>query len=116
MNDNIYCSYCPSYCCYKLPDSTLYITAEDINRIARHFRIADGEVRKKYMKGKNTFKTRTDGSCTFLTNLVLSKRCSIHTARPKQCQSFPSEELCPYLIREDLLEEIHPKIIKSLGK
>jgi Fe-S-cluster containining protein len=116
VNNKIYCAFCPSYCCYKLVGSTLYLTAEDINRIARHFQIKDGEVRMRYMEGKNTFKTRTDGSCIFLINGVLNKRCSIHTARPRQCQNFPYKESCPYLIREDLLQEIHPKIEKSLSK
>ena len=116
MKNTIYCSFCPSYCCYKLVDSTLYITAEDINRIARHFQIKDGEVRKRYLKSKNTFKTRADGSCIFLINGVLNKRCSVHTARPRQCQAFPYEEPCPYLISEDLLQEIHPKIENSLNK
>ena len=111
---NIYCNFCPGYRCYKLPGSTLYITAEDINRIARHFKIEDGEVRKKYLADKNTFKTRKDGSCIFLTNGLLCKRCSIHLARPRQCSDFPYNEPCPYLYRQDLLEQIQPKFEKSL--
>lgn len=114
IDHSIYCNYCPGYCCYKLPGSTLYITAEDINRIARHFQIRDGEVRKRYIEGKNTFKTRNDGSCIFLSNGPFCKRCSIHTARPRQCSDFPYNEPCPYLYRQDLLEAIHPKFEQSL--
>lgn len=109
-----YCGFCPAYCCYKLPGSTLYIDAEDINRIARYFRLTDGEVRKRYIQDKNTFRTRPDGSCIFLTNGVFCKRCSIHTARPRQCMDFPYNSPCPYLHRDDLLEEIHPRVIDSL--
>jgi uncharacterized protein len=114
LDHSVYCNFCPGYCCYKLPGSTLYITAEDINRIARHFSIEDGEVRKKYLEGKNTFKTRNDGSCIFLTNGRLCKRCSIHLARPRQCSAFPYDEACPYLYRQDLLEKIQPRFEQSL--
>ena len=39
----LYCNYCPGYCCYRLQGATLYLDATDINRIARHFGITDGE-------------------------------------------------------------------------
>jgi hypothetical protein len=111
----VFCNFCPGYCCYHLKGSTLFITAEDINRIARYFTITDGEVRKRFLKGKNTFKTREDGSCLFLSNERISKRCTIHTARPAQCKEFPYDKPCPYLEREDLLETIEPLIAKALG-
>jgi uncharacterized protein len=111
----VFCNFCPAYCCYRLKGSTLYITSEDINRIARYFKIADGEVRRRFLEGKNTFKTREDGSCLFLSNRRISKRCTIHTARPKQCRDFPFDKPCPYLEREDLLETIEPLIVKGLG-
>lgn len=111
-----YCNYCPGFCCYKLPGSTLYITANDINRMARFFNISDGEVRKRYIDGKNTFKTRNDGSCIFLQDGKLRKRCGIHQARPQQCRDFPYNSSCPYLEREDLLQSIYPKVASSLKK
>lgn len=113
--NKIFCNYCPGFCCYRLEGSTLYLDATDINRIARHFNISDGEVRKGYIEGKNTFKVRTDGSCIFLDNNKMHGRCSIHTARPRQCREFPYNEPCPYLEREDLLEKIQPKVQQSLS-
>ncbi|MDK9705777.1 MAG: YkgJ family cysteine cluster protein [Desulforhopalus sp.] len=110
-----FCNFCPGFCCYRLPGSTLYVTATDINRIARHFQISDGEVRKRYIEGRNTFQVRNDGSCIFLASGKLSKRCTIHEARPEQCRAFPYDTPCPYLKREDLLEKIYPKVEKSLG-
>jgi len=92
----------------------LYLTAIDINRLARHFRISDGEVRKRFMEGKNTFKVKRDGSCIFLRDDKLSKRCGIHPVRPQQCRDFPYGPSCPYLEREDLLAKIIPRIEKSL--
>ena len=113
-HDRVYCNFCPGYCCYRLDGSTLYLDNLDINRIARHFAISDGEVRKRYLEGRNTFKTRDDGSCIFLANGRMCSRCSIHTARPRQCREFPYQDPCPYLEREDLLTVIHPLVEASL--
>ena len=112
-DNKIYCNYCPGYCCYKLEGSVLFITAEDINRMARYFNISDGQVRKRFLQNKYTFKTREDGSCIFLTNGKLNKRCSIHTARPQQCMDFPHDKTCPYLHNEYLLRQIVPKFESS---
>ncbi len=86
------------------------IVAVDINRIARHFNIADGEVRKRFLDGKYTFKTREDGSCIFLHGDRRCKRCLIHEARPKQCRDFPYDKPCPYLESEQFLEIIQKRI------
>lgn len=110
-----FCNFCPGYCCYRLKGASLYIMAVDINRIARHFDIADGEVRRRFIEGKNTFKTRKDGSCIFLANDRMCKRCTIHEARPKQCRDFPYDKACPYLDDESLLAEIQPRIENSLS-
>lgn len=112
--NKVYCNFCPSYCCYRLTGSYLFVTAEDINRIARLLNITDGEARKRYIEGKNTFHVRTDGACIFLTDGRLDKRCSIHEARPRQCRDFPYDQPCPYLENEALLEGIQLKILASM--
>jgi len=112
--NRMYCNYCPGYCCYRLEGAVLLIDAIDINRIARHFNITDGEVRKNYIVEKNTFKTRPDGSCIFLSNEKMCGRCTIHAARPHQCREFPYNDPCPYLEREDLLSKIQPRVEESL--
>ncbi|MEA2116737.1 MAG: YkgJ family cysteine cluster protein [Thermodesulfobacteriota bacterium] len=109
-----FCNFCPGYCCYRLKGASLYIMAEDINRIARHLQITDGEVRKRYLENRYTFKTREDGSCIFLANGRTCKRCSIHEARPKQCRDFPYDKPCPYLESGELLSTIQHKIENSL--
>ena len=111
----VFCDYCPGFCCYRLPGSILFVTATDINRIGRHFGISDGEVRRKYIEGRNTFKVKADGSCIFLLDGKLNKRCAIHMASPQQCQDFPYDEPCPYLHSKDLLEVISPKVEESYG-
>lgn len=109
-----FCNYCSGFCCYRLPGSILLITAIDINRIARHFHLSDGEVRRRFIEKRNTFKVKDDGSCIFLLDGKLNKRCLLHSARPQQCRDFPYDGCCPYLEREDLLAIIYPKIKKSL--
>lgn len=113
--NKVFCNYCPAFCCYRLEGSILLLTATDINRLARHLQLSDGEVRKRYIENRNTFKVREDGSCVFLSNGKLSKRCSVHEARPQQCRDFPFDDPCPYLLREDLLAEIYPRVEKSMG-
>ena len=109
-----YCNYCPGYCCYRLEGSVLLIDAEDINRLARHFLISDGEVRKRFMENKNTFKVNEDGSCILQSSDRMIKRCTVHTARPRQCRMFPYDDACPYLEREDLMAAIQPRVEESL--
>lgn len=110
-----FCNFCPGYCCYRLPGASLLLTAEDINRIARHFAISDGEVRSRYLENKNTFRTRDDGSCLFLAAGKMCKRCSIHEARPRQCREFPYDGPCPYLENSGLLEMIQPRVERALS-
>jgi len=110
-----YCNYCPGYCCYRLPGATLFVKNEDIDRIARHFDISDGEVRKRFLENINTFKTREDGSCILLANDRMCKRCTIHEARPKQCSEFPYDKPCPYLENPGLMDIIQPRIEQSLA-
>lgn len=110
-----FCNFCPGYCCYRLEGATLYLDNLDINRLARHFHLSDGEVRRKYIEGKNTFKVRDDGSCIFLSNDKMCGRCSVHEARPRQCREFPYDNPCPYLENADLLAAIQPRVQKSLS-
>lgn len=109
-----FCNFCPGYCCYRLQGASLYVMAEDINRIALHLQITDGEVRKRYLENRYTFKIREDGSCIFLANGRICKRCLIHEARPKQCRDFPYDKPCPYLESGELLNTIQPRIDNSL--
>jgi len=109
-----FCNFCPGYCCYRLPGASLYIMAVDINRIARHLDLTDGQVRQQYLQNKYTFKTRQDGSCIFLNNNSICKRCLIHEARPKQCRDFPYKDSCPYLESNEFLTILQDRIESSV--
>ena len=113
--NRVFCSFCPGYCCYRLDGASLYIMADDINRIGRHLGMSDGEVRREFLEGKYTFKTRDDGSCVFLSSDRLCKRCTIHSARPRQCRDFPYDKPCPYLENPIYLEIIQSRIEKAIG-
>lgn len=109
-----YCNYCPGYCCYRLAGSVLLIDANDINRIARHFSISDGEVRNRFIENRHTLKVKDDGSCIFQARDRMVKRCTIHPYRPTQCKMFPYNSCCPYLERDDLLAIIQPRLEATL--
>ena len=109
-----YCNFCPGYCCYRLEGSVLLIDSDDINRLARYFSISDGEVRRRYMENRYTFRVKNDGSCIFQASDRMIRRCTVHPARPLQCLRFPYGNPCPYLERDDLLAEIHPRIETAL--
>jgi Fe-S-cluster containining protein len=132
-----YCNYCPGYCCYRLKGSVLLINSDDINRLARHYSISDGEARKRFMENRSTLKVKDDGSCIFQAHKrfmenrstlkvkddgscifqaqdKMIKRCTVHHARPQQCRLFPYNEPCPYLVRDDLLAKIQPRLEESL--
>jgi Fe-S-cluster containining protein len=94
----------------------LLITAADINRLARYFQVTDGEIRKRYMENKHTFKVKDDGSCIFQAADRMVRRCTVHEARPAQCRNFPYNRPCPYLEREDLLAAIQPHVEGGLKK
>ncbi|MEW6220494.1 MAG: YkgJ family cysteine cluster protein [Thermodesulfobacteriota bacterium] len=110
----LYCHHCPGYCCYRLPGSRLLIDAADINRLARHFGIRDGEARRRFLEGRSTFRVQPDGACIFLAPDRLCQRCTVHEARPSQCRRFPYGRPCPYLERADLLVAIAPRVEASL--
>ena len=109
-----YCDFCPGYCCYRTDGSFLLIDNDDISRLARHFLIREGEVRRRYMENRYTFKVKQNGSCIFQSPYKMVRRCTIHSVRPGQCRRFPASNSCPYLERQDLLSEIQPKIEKEL--
>ena len=109
-----FCNYCPGYCCYRIEGAVLRITAQDVRRLARHFGLSEHEFHQRYMESRHSFKVKEDGSCIFQAPDRLSRRCTIHRVRPRQCREFPFGRPCPYLERKDLLEALQGRIEDGL--
>ncbi len=66
----------------------VYLTEDDITRLARHLEISASEFERRYVyRTKNLRRLRVPryAQCTFLK----ADGCSVHTAKPLQCSTFP---------------------------
>jgi Fe-S-cluster containining protein len=66
----------------------VYVTREDIARLAEHLGITRAEFRRLYLCGAAPllrFRKQRHKACPFL----LADGCSVHTVKPLQCSSFP---------------------------
>lgn len=65
----------------------MYITDEDVERIAQHLHVPSDEVARKYTKRLVHGRTLrfVHKVCPFYT----SKGCSIHRVKPEQCRTWP---------------------------
>jgi Fe-S-cluster containining protein len=75
-------------CCTGSP-GYVYLSLQDLERLAAHFKIAQEEFTKKYTRLVDDQYALLDrpGSddCLFLQN----NQCTIYEARPTQCRTFP---------------------------
>jgi len=66
----------------------VYLTREDIARLAVHLKITGAEFKRRYLCGTPPllrFRKPRHKQCPFL----LSDGCSVHAIKPLQCSSFP---------------------------
>jgi hypothetical protein len=66
----------------------VYLTPEDIARLAEHLGISRAEFRRRYLCGSPgllRFRKLRHKQCPFL----LADGCSVHEVKPLQCSSFP---------------------------
>jgi hypothetical protein len=66
----------------------VYVTREDIARLAGHLKITQAEFKRRYLCGTAPllrFRKQRQKQCPFL----LSNGCSVHEVKPLQCKSFP---------------------------
>ena len=99
------CSKCPAYCCSIY--ERIQVTRRDINRLAKHFRIAYETALVRYTRTHNStervLRRKADPvlgqSCTFLN--PVTRQCKIYNARPAVCREFPITDRCAHF---DLLE------------
>jgi uncharacterized protein len=66
----------------------VYVTGDDIARLATHLGITRTEFRRRYLCGTAPllrFRKQRHKECPFL----LADGCSVHAVKPLQCSSFP---------------------------
>jgi hypothetical protein len=66
----------------------IYVTREDIGRLADHLKITRTEFTRRYLCGTAPllrFRKQRNKQCPFL----LPNGCSVHSIKPLQCSSFP---------------------------
>ena len=66
----------------------VYVTPEDITRLAAHTGLSRAEFQRKYLCGTAPllrFRKPRGKQCAFLT----TTGCSVHAIKPLQCRSFP---------------------------
>jgi Fe-S-cluster containining protein len=82
------CTQCGN-CCTGAP-GMVWVDDEELQTIADHLGKSIGEVRLLHTKlyGRRvTLKDYANGDCTFFDGA--ERRCTIYSARPKQCRSWP---------------------------
>jgi len=93
------CAKCPGYCCsYPI----IPLTKRDVQRLAKHFGLGFREARKKFTKidGDERYAMRRKVDehfgkiCRFFD--TKNRRCTIYSARPTICRSYPGSARCGY--------------------
>lgn len=88
------CAECKGKCCKSTgKQSYLWISLEELGRIALFLNILESNFKKNYLRRENGLHNikdiKVDGvySCIFLD--TPSGKCSIYDVRPKQCREYP---------------------------
>lgn len=82
------CTQCGD-CCTGEP-GYVWVTDDEIRRIAEYRGISLGEMRINHIKlalGRVSLREFANGDCTFLDGAT--RRCTIYPVRPAQCQTWP---------------------------
>ena len=79
------CQQC-GRCCVGEP-GTIYVTADEVERLADHFRLSVADFTSRYLypfKDSHSIREDDRGHCVFFDN-----GCTIYPLRPGQCRTFP---------------------------
>ena len=86
------CQQCGN-CCSGPEEGVIWITRQEIEKLAEHLNMTPGELHKKYLRRiglrisiKENPYTK---DCIFLCPVNGSKGCSIYNFRPTQCRTWP---------------------------
>ena len=85
IEEQIDCTQCANCC----REATAKVTARDVDRLARHFRVKPERIRAEYVvpdeEEEFVLRRREDGECVFLSGNL----CTVYEARPDVCQRYP---------------------------
>jgi len=91
--DETICAICEGNCCIG-ESGYIWITKNEIEKLAAHLDITIDELGKKYLfkvgykySIKEKQISQNSYACVFFN--LEQKRCSIYDARPNQCRTFP---------------------------
>ncbi|MEN6383868.1 MAG: YkgJ family cysteine cluster protein [Phycisphaerales bacterium] len=86
------CRQCGN-CCSGPEEGVIWITKQEIEKLAEHLNMTPAELHKKYLRRiglrisiKEDSRTK---DCIFLTTVNGMKGCSIYNFRPTQCRTWP---------------------------
>jgi len=85
IRSSFVCMRC-NKCCTA--PGAVYVKGRDIDRLASHLNLTREDFLERYCmmdEGRWELKLQKDGACIFLN----SEGCTVHTAKPSQCRSFP---------------------------
>ena len=92
------CSKCPGYCCSY---DQIEVSQHDIKRLAKHLQLTFKQTEARYTKiddGKVVLRHHQDEHfktiCVFFDREA--RRCTVYTARPHPCRTYPYGAKCGY--------------------
>lgn len=93
------CLKCPGYCC-SYP--VIELKKADVERLAKHFELPFDTARDRFTKEahgrKYVLRRKQDEHfgriCRFFD--TDKRRCTVYTARPEVCRTFPKKNRCGY--------------------
>ncbi len=84
------CTQCGNCC--SGPPGYVWVSREDIARIAGYLGLADGKLGKEYVRRvglRHSLTEKPGGDCIFLKREGGKSFCSIYPVRPRQCRTWP---------------------------
>lgn len=84
------CTQCGNCC--SGPPGYVWVTREDIARIAESLGRSDGVLDRKYVRRvglRYSLTEKPDGDCVFLKRKDGKSYCGVYDARPLQCRTWP---------------------------
>jgi len=96
-----------SNCCVSRGNyGFVYLSKQDLTKMSKYLNITADLFEKKYCEFSDSYlhlkELNTNGNCQFLKN----KKCSIYTARPIQCRTWPfwKENMYAKKWKEELID------------